>query len=72
MSRRKRNTEITLTHLSLRAAGRMLGETPYRVQVLMAESVLRGVKVVDPAGGTRVQVEVESVREEMARRERAA
>lgn len=60
--------QVTLTHMSLRAAAKALGENVYGVQMLLAEGVLQRIKVVAATGQERMQVDARSVQAEVDRR----
>lgn len=62
--------QVILTHMSLRAAAKALGENVYRVQMLLADGVLQRVKVVAVDGVERMQIDAASVRAEVERRKR--
>lgn len=71
MKTNPQKAQVTLTHLSLRSAAKLLGVSVYQVQMLLADGVLKRVTVIDPVGGSRSQVSADSVQVERSRREAA-
>lgn len=72
MKAHAQKAQVTLTHLSLRSAAKMLGVNVYQVQMLLADGVLERVTVIDPTGAQRSQVCAKSVEAEVARRKKRA
>ena len=58
--------------MSVRAAGKILGESAYGVMRLIAEGQLKAQKVHNAAGGTSMQVFGTSVRAYVERQQAAA